>query len=131
LRPKALPTALLALPLGIAITALFMLGTDRVVYRYYREKKVDPIIVVMASLGVMFIMNGVVRLIIGPDDQNFADGARFLMDGHWDYRRIDKGSVVEYINVCLLGVNVLFAVDFITDTYQKRPNPCPKSDKNK
>lgn len=74
-----LPTALLALPLGIAITALFMLGTDRVVYRYYRQKKVDPIIVVMASLGVMFIMNGVVRLIIGPDDQNFADGARFVI----------------------------------------------------
>ncbi len=74
-----LPTALLALPLGIAITALVMLGTDSVVYRYYRQKKADPIIVVMASLGVMFIMNGVVRLIIGPDDQNFADGARFVI----------------------------------------------------
>ncbi len=75
-----LPTALLALPLGIAITALVMLGTDRVVYRYYRMKKADPIIVVMASLGVMFIMNGIVRLIIGPDDQNFADGARFVIN---------------------------------------------------
>ena len=75
-----LPTALLALPLGIAITALVMLGTDRAVYRYYRRKKADPIIVVMASLGVMFIMNGVVRLIIGPDDQNFADGARFIIN---------------------------------------------------
>ena len=31
-----LPTALLALPLGIAVTALLVIGTDRVVYRFYR-----------------------------------------------------------------------------------------------
>ena len=34
---------------------------------------------VIVSLGVMFIMNGMVRLIIGVDDQNFADGARFVI----------------------------------------------------
>ncbi|WP_440446737.1 ABC transporter permease subunit, partial [Pararhodobacter marinus] len=73
-----LPTALLALPVGIAITALLLLGTDRVVYRFYRRVRAAPIVVVMASLGVMFVLNGLVRLIIGPDDQYFADGARFL-----------------------------------------------------
>jgi branched-chain amino acid transport system permease protein len=30
-------------------------------------------------MGVMFIMNGLVRFIIGPDDQRFSDGARFLI----------------------------------------------------
>ena len=74
-----LPTALLALPFGIAITGAVMLGTDRVVYRFYRRKKSDPVILVMVSLGVMFIMNGIVRFIIGPEDQNFADGERFLI----------------------------------------------------
>ena len=73
-----LPTALLALPFGIAITALLLLGTDRAVYRFYRKVRAAPIVVVMASLGVMFVLNGLVRLIIGPDDQHFADGARFL-----------------------------------------------------
>ena len=73
-----LPTALLALPVGIAVTALLLLGTDRVVYRFYRRVRAAPIVVVMASLGVMFVVNGLTRLIIGPDDQNFADGARFL-----------------------------------------------------
>jgi len=74
-----LPTALLALPFGIAGTALVMLITDRTIYRFYRRAKAKPIVLVMASLGVMFIMNGLVRFIIGPNDQNFLDGTRFLI----------------------------------------------------
>jgi branched-chain amino acid transport system permease protein len=75
-----LPTALLALPFGIAATAVFVLGTDRVVYRFYRRQKASPTIVVIVSLGVMFVMNGIVRFIIGVDDQNFADGERFILN---------------------------------------------------
>jgi branched-chain amino acid transport system permease protein len=75
-----LPTALLALPFGIAATAAFVLGTDRVVYRFYRRKKASPTIVVIVSLGVMFVMNGVIRFIIGVDEQNFSDGERFLLN---------------------------------------------------
>lgn len=75
-----LPTALLALPLGIAATALFLLGTDRVVYRFYRAQKAVPVILVMVSIGVMFMMNGIVRIIIGVQDRNFADGERFIIN---------------------------------------------------
>jgi branched-chain amino acid transport system permease protein len=74
-----LPTALLALPVGIAITGLLLVGTDRVVYRFYRQQKAKPVIYVIASLGVMFIMNGIVRFIIGVDDQRFSDGERFII----------------------------------------------------
>lgn len=74
-----LPTALLALPFGIVFTALLLLGTDRAVYRFYRAKRAAPVILVIVSMGVMFIMNGLVRFIIGPDEQRFADGARFLI----------------------------------------------------
>ena len=74
-----LPTALLALPVGIAVTSLLVIGTDRVVYRFYRRKKAKPIIFVIASIGVMFILNGIVRFVIGVDDQQFADGARFII----------------------------------------------------
>ncbi|MEO1362640.1 MAG: branched-chain amino acid ABC transporter permease, partial [Pseudomonadota bacterium] len=45
----------------------------------YRTQKAKPIIFVMVSLGVMFIMNGLVRFIIGPDDQRFSDGERFII----------------------------------------------------
>ena len=74
-----LPTALLALPVGIAASALFVLGTDRVVYRFYRKQRASPAILVIVSLGVMFIMNGFVRFIIGTEEQNFSDGARFVI----------------------------------------------------
>jgi len=74
-----LPTALLALPVGIAITGLLVVGTDRVVYRFYRAQKAKPVIYVIASLGVMFVLNGIVRFIIGVDDQRFADGERFII----------------------------------------------------
>ncbi|MES2664760.1 MAG: branched-chain amino acid ABC transporter permease [Pseudomonadota bacterium] len=75
-----LPTALLALPFAIVATAGFVLLTDRVVYRFYRRKRASPTIVVIVSLGVMFVMNGINRLIIGVDEQNFTDGARFLIN---------------------------------------------------
>jgi branched-chain amino acid transport system permease protein len=74
-----LPTALLALPFGILMTGVLLMVTDRFVYRFYRQKKVVPTILVIVSLGVMFVTNGLVRLIIGVEEQNFADGARFIM----------------------------------------------------
>ena len=75
-----LPTALLALPFGIAATAAFVLGTDRVIYRFYRRQKASSTMVVIVSLGVMFVMNGIIRFIIGVDEQNFSDGARFVLN---------------------------------------------------
>ncbi|MBF9042195.1 branched-chain amino acid ABC transporter permease [Rhodobacterales bacterium HKCCE4037] len=88
-----LPTALIALPAGIAVTALLMIGTDRVVYRFYRENKAKPVIFVIASLGVMFIMNGIVRFFIGVDDQRFADGERFIISARTfrDLTGLDEG----------------------------------------
>lgn len=74
-----LPTALLALPIGIVATGLMVLATDKAVYEYYRHHKATPITFVIASTGVMFVMNGLVRFIIGPNDQNFSDGSRFLI----------------------------------------------------
>ena len=75
-----LPTALLALPFGIAATAALVLATDRAVYRFYRIKKAAPIILVMASVGVMFVMNGLTRLLIGVSEYRFDDGARFIIN---------------------------------------------------
>ena len=74
-----LPTALLALPVGILASMVLLLTTDRVVYRFYRQQKSSPVIFLIASLGVMFFYNGLIRFIIGPEDQIFADGTRFIM----------------------------------------------------
>lgn len=74
-----LPTALLALPFGIAATAAMVLITDRVVYRFYRVQKAKPIVMVIVSAGVMFVMNGLVRIIIGTSEKNFSDGERMML----------------------------------------------------
>ena len=74
-----LPTALLAIPFGIAATAVLLLTTDRLVYRFYRQQKAAPVILVIVSMGVMFVMNGLVRFTIGPNDQRFSDGERFII----------------------------------------------------
>lgn len=75
-----LPTALLALPVAIALTGGLCLLSDRWVYRFYRRKKAQPVIFLVASVGVMFVLNGLIRFIIGPDDQVFTDGTRFLVN---------------------------------------------------
>jgi branched-chain amino acid transport system permease protein len=74
-----IPTALLALPIGIVAAVALCLVTDRVVYRFYRQQRSDPVVFLIASLGVMFFYNGLVRFVIGPDDQQFNDGARFIL----------------------------------------------------
>ncbi len=74
-----LPTALLALPLAIAATVAYTLFTDRAVYRFYRKKRSAPAIFVIASIGVMFMTNGIIRFIIGPGDRSFGDGERYII----------------------------------------------------
>ncbi len=110
-----LPTALLALPLGIAATALLVIGTDRTIYRFYRQQKAKPVIFVIASLGVMFIMNGIVRFFIGVDDQRFADGERFIISARTfrDMTGLDEGLAFRTtqgitIVVAMIAVILLF-----------------------
>lgn len=74
-----LPTALLAVPFAMVLTIGYLLAADRLVYRFYRKVRAKPMIVVMASLGVMFVTNGLTRLLIGPGEQRFEDGARFVI----------------------------------------------------
>ncbi|MEO0665445.1 MAG: branched-chain amino acid ABC transporter permease [Pseudomonadota bacterium] len=110
-----LPTALLALPFGIAACALLLLVTDRTVYKFYRAQKASPVILVIVSMGVMFVMNGLVRFIIGVDDQRFNDGARFIIRAR-DFRDatgLDEGlafrtSQAITIVVAVIAVAALF-----------------------
>ncbi len=107
-----LPTALLALPFGIAVTVVFVLATDRVVYRFYREKKAAPVILVIVSMGVMFVMNGIVRFAIGVADQNFADGERFIISARTfkDLTGLDEALAIRTTQGLTIVVAVLVVV---------------------
>ena len=103
-----LPTALLALPIGILGCMALLLATDRVVYRFYRRQKAKPVILVIVSLGVTFVLNGIVRFIIGPDDQRFADGERFIVSAG-TFRQmtgLDEGLAIKTTQ----GITVITAV---------------------
>ncbi|OIQ73703.1 high-affinity branched-chain amino acid transport system permease protein LivH [mine drainage metagenome] len=104
-----LPTALLALPFGIAITAALILVTDRGIYRFYRKQKAAPVIMTMVSLGVMFIMNGLTRFIIGVQEQNFADGPRFLFTATQfrNWTGLDEGLAIRSTTVITVVTAVI------------------------
>ena len=74
-----LPTALLALPFAIIVTIIFCLLIDRYVFRFYRIKKSKPVVLAMVSIGVMFMINAIVRIVIGPKNIRFFDGEKFII----------------------------------------------------
>ena len=74
-----LPTAIVALPAGIAGAIGLCLLLDRYVYKFYRQQRASPVICLIVSIGTMFVIGGLIRFIIGPRDRNFADGERFII----------------------------------------------------
>ncbi|PRY80596.1 amino acid/amide ABC transporter membrane protein 1 (HAAT family) [Yoonia maritima] len=110
-----LPTALLALPFGIGATILLVLFTDWLVYKFYRDQKAKPVILVIVSMGVMFVMNGIVRFIIGVRDIRFADGERFLITAR-DFKEMTglreglaiKTTQAITVVVAIIAVSLLF-----------------------
>lgn len=103
-----LPTALIAMPVGILGAAALLLLTDRFVYRFYRAQRAAPVILVIVSMGVMFVYNGLTRFVIGVDDQRFADGERFILTAgdFRDWSGLEEGLALRTTQV----ITVLTAV---------------------
>ena len=74
-----LPTALLTIPFAIFMMILYMLTIDKFVFSYYRIKKSPPVQLAMVSVGVMFVTQAIIRIIIGPSDKRFLDGEKFIL----------------------------------------------------
>lgn len=104
-----LPTALLALPVGILAAIALSLVTDRLVFRFYRRQRSAPVVMVMASVGVMFVYNALVRFVIGADDRRFEDGARFVVRVA-DFRAwsgLSEGLAIRTSQLVTVGVMIL------------------------
>lgn len=92
-----LPTALIALPAAIAITAVLAIVIDRSVFSFYRRRRAAPVVLVIASVGVMFMLSAMVRFIMGTDEQRFADGERFIIRAR-EFRQmtgLDEGLAIQ------------------------------------
>jgi len=116
-----LPTALIALPVGILATVGLVLLTDRWVYRFYRAQRSDPVIFVISSVGVMFIYNALTRFFIGTSDQRFEDGERFVIRVN-DFKALtglDQGLALrtsQVITVVVMLVTVALVFWFLQKT---------------
>lgn len=80
-----LPTAFVLLPVAMLLTAGLAVLLDRWFYRPLRVANVRPVVIVMASVGVMLMMQGVIRLFAGT-------GTRQLYVGVKDIYRLPVGN---------------------------------------
>ncbi|EPC00295.1 branched-chain amino acid ABC transporter permease [Litchfieldella anticariensis FP35 = DSM 16096] len=65
-----LPSALLLLPIAMAVTAVAAVGIDRTFYKPLRAHDVKPIVMVIASLGVTLMLQGLIRLFAGTGSES-------------------------------------------------------------
>ena len=107
-----LPTALLAIPFAIIIAILFSLLIDKFVFSYYRIKKSPPVTLAMVSIGVMFVINAVVRIIIGPFDRRFFDGERFIIKANEfkEMTGLNEGLAIKSTQVLTLFTTIIVAL---------------------
>ena len=104
-----LPTALLAIPFAIIISILFTLGMDKVVFSYYRIKKSPPVMLAMVSIGVMFVTQAIVRIVIGPFDRRFFDGEKFILKANEfkEMTGLNEGLSIKSTQVLTLFVTIV------------------------
>jgi len=104
-----LPTALLAIRFAIIISILFTLGMDKVVFSYYRIKKSPPVMLAMVSIGVMFVTQAIVRIIIGPFDRRFFDGERFILKANEfkEMTGLNEGLTIKSTQALTLFVTIV------------------------
>lgn len=65
-----LPTPVVMLPLAMILTAALAVGIDKVFYKPLRAHGVKPIVIVIGSLGVTLMLQGLIRLFAGTSAQN-------------------------------------------------------------
>ena len=104
-----LPVALLALPIGVMAFSMYALTADFLVFRYYRRIRAKPEIMLVASIGLLAFTGGTLRFIIGPEDQVFFDGARFIMTvGDFkSWTGLDEGIALKTSQALTFGFTIV------------------------
>jgi branched-chain amino acid transport system permease protein len=65
------PTGFVVLPLAMILTAVIALGIDRGFYAPLRRQGARPVILLIASIGVTLMIQGVLRLFFGVSTRSF------------------------------------------------------------
>ncbi len=99
-----IPSGLIMLPIAMLATVLLAIALDKTVYGYYRRIKSPSVVLVMSSIGVMFVLNGLTRLIKGADLTAFNDRRTF------DFGTVDVAALTDQLGKGAVRVKT----DFVT-----------------
>ena len=109
------PTALITIPFATFMMILYMLSIDKFVFEYYRIKKSPPVQLAMVSVGVMFVTQAIIRIIIGPADRTFLDGEKFILKASEfkEMTGLNEGLTIKStqaitIVITMIAVSVMF-----------------------
>jgi len=107
-----LPTALLALPFAVVVTIIVSLIFDKYIFEYYRIKKSPGVTLIVVSLGLMFVLNGLVRIVIGTGDKQFFDGQKFLIKANEfkELTGLNEGLAIKSTQLITLITTVIIAL---------------------
>jgi len=88
---------------------IYMLFIDKFVFKYYRVNKSPPVQLAMVSIGVMFVTQAVVRIIIGPSDRRFFDGEKFIIKAREfkEMTGLNEGLALKSTQVITIFVTVV------------------------
>jgi branched-chain amino acid transport system permease protein len=67
------PTGFIVLPVAMVITCIIALGFDKVFYAPLRKRGARPVTLLIASIGVTLIIQGLIRLFFGTGVYSFFD----------------------------------------------------------
>ena len=86
-----------------------MLTVDKFVFSYYRIKKSPPVQLAMVSIGVMFVTQAIVRIIIGPFDRRFFDGEKFIIKANQfkELTGLNEGLAIKSTQVLTIFVTIV------------------------
>ncbi len=104
-----LPTALLTIPFAVAMMIFYMLIIDKTVFSYYRINKSPPVQLAMVSIGVMFVTQAIIRIIIGPTDRRFMDGEKFILKASEfkDMTGLAEGLTIKSTQIITIVVTII------------------------
>ncbi|MEM9207523.1 MAG: branched-chain amino acid ABC transporter permease [Pseudomonadota bacterium] len=81
-----LPLAFVIMPAAMIVTAIIAMGLDRTFYRPLRVAGAKPVVLVMASIGVTLMLQGLIRLFAGTQSRSL------YIDERKEIFRIDLGE---------------------------------------
>ena len=105
------PLGFIVLPLAMPITALIALGIDWLFYRPLRARGAKPVTLLIASIGVTLMLQGLIRLFFGVENRSFfATEPKTILRFDLPFAGATRPITMSEAQVLLFAVTILVVV---------------------